>query len=130
MTRLSKSVFDYHKLNFDKSLRTHVSLQRYKPYNLKLMNQDGWDIFIQLCLVAKKTEALSALFDVFLTMEEKSDIAMRCLIVKDLLENKKTQRQMAKELKVSIAKITRGSNALKILDPQLIDYLRKYFSKT
>lgn len=90
------------------------------------MNQDGWNTFTKICLTAKKTEALCALLDVFLTMEEKSDIAMRCLIIKNLLEQKKTQRQMAKELKVSIAKITRGSNELKRLDPKLIDYLKKH----
>lgn len=91
------------------------------------MNQDGWNIFITLCLMAKKNKTLSELFDVFLTMKEKSDISLRCLIIKDLLENKKTQREMAKELNVSIAKITRGSNELKRQDPRLIAYLQKYF---
>ncbi|MDF3054960.1 MAG: tRPR [Gammaproteobacteria bacterium] len=88
--------------------------------------QDGWNAFMKLCLTAKNSDALSSVFEIFLTPEEKKDIATRCLIVKDLLEEQKTQREMAKDLKVSIAKITRGSNELKRQDEKLIHYLKRF----
>lgn len=85
----------------------------------------GWDEFIALCLSAKKPDMLSAVLDVFLTPEERKDIATRCLIVKALLAKQQTQREMAKELQVSIAKITRGSNELKRLDANLLRFLKQ-----
>ena len=69
-----------------------------------------------------------AFFDLFFTMEEKKDFATRYLIIKTLLKNEKPQRQIAKELHVSISKITRGSNELKRMDPALLDYLRDVFA--
>ena len=75
--------------------------------------EDGWRGFIRLCRGAKSEKELGELFWLFLTPEERGDIKTRYLIVKELLRGKKTQRQMAKDLGVSIAKITRGSNILK-----------------
>ncbi len=50
---------------------------------------------------------------------------MRYLIIKELLQKKKPQRQIAKDLNVSIAKITRGSNELKRMHPKLLQFLKK-----
>ena len=88
-------------------------------------HQKGWDSFIELCLATKDKKLCSQLFDLLLTPEEKTDLAMRVLIIKGLLEKEKTQRELAKDLNVSIAKITRGSNELKRLDPELLKYLLK-----
>ena len=90
------------------------------------MISKGWQQFLNLCLSAKDPQTLSDLFELFLTAEEKSSIETRCLIVKALLEEKITQRQMAKDFAVSIAKITRGSNELKRISPKLLSFLQKY----
>ena len=87
-----------------------------------------WKSFLTLCLKAKSPDELSALFDCFLTIEEKESIADRYLIIKGLIEGKKTQREMAESLHVSIAKITRGSNALKTIEPKLKAFLEKNIS--
>lgn len=92
------------------------------------MTKNGWHDFIELCMSADNGELLSDIFDLFLTPEEKSSIDTRCSIVKALLEKKKTQRTMSEDLKVSIAKITRGSNELKRISPKLMQYLQKHFS--
>lgn len=89
------------------------------------MNQLGWRSFTKLCLATKNEKVLSSLFDLLLTQEEKESIAMRCLIVMDLLKQEKTQRDMAEDLHVSIAKITRGSNELKRMPPKLIEFLKE-----
>lgn len=90
------------------------------------MSQDGWQCFLKLCLSAKDEDVLSELLELILTPEEHESIKTRCLIIKALMEHKQTQRQISDDLKVSIAKITRGSNELKRISPEMIAYLEKY----
>ncbi len=85
---------------------------------------DGWRGFLSLCREAKSEKELDELFWLLLTPEEREDIKTRYLIVRELVKGEKTQRQMAKDLGVSIAKITRGSNFIK----QISKNLRRLFS--
>jgi TrpR family trp operon transcriptional repressor len=85
--------------------------------------KEGWSSFIELCLATQDPKTLVALFNFLFTPEEKENLAARYLITRELLLDEKPQRQIAKELEVSIAKITRGSNALKHIDKKLLDYL-------
>lgn len=84
----------------------------------------GWAEFLELCLKAKTPKVLDKLFRLHLTQEEQQAVAMRCLIVRELLKGEKTQRDMAKTLHVSIAKITRGSNSVKLIDNELKQLLQ------
>jgi TrpR family transcriptional regulator, trp operon repressor len=86
--------------------------------------QDAWHDFINLCLSVKDEKMLVLLFDLFFTPEEKTDLASRYQIIKALLKKEKPQRQIAKDLKISIAKITRGSNELKRVDKKILEYLK------
>jgi TrpR family transcriptional regulator, trp operon repressor len=86
---------------------------------------DGWRGFLSLCSSAETPEKLSELLWLFLTPEERKDIATRYLIVQELVRGEKTQREMAKDLGVSIAKITRGSNFLKMISKNLRRLLEK-----
>lgn len=89
------------------------------------MNQTGWDRFIKLCLASNNAHMLSAWFELFLTHEEKENLALRYLIIEELFKQEKTQRDIAQDLQVSIAKITRGSNELKRMSSQLITFLKE-----
>jgi len=89
------------------------------------LQKNGLDEFIALMDKAPDKEMQKALYDFFLTAEEISDLSRRLLIIKALLAGKKSQREIAKELNVSIAKITRGSNELKRTNKKLIDFLIK-----
>lgn len=89
----------------------------------------GWDGFLELCLSAHNDKALSLFFNLLMTAEERDDIAMRYLIIQELLKEEKTQRQIAQSLGVSIAKITRGSNELKRIDKKLLVYLKELIAK-
>lgn len=89
----------------------------------KVMNQSGWRRFIKLCLSTNDEKMLSSLLDCFLTSEEMESLATRCLIIIELIKKEKSQREIAKELGVSIAKITRGSNELKRISPKLMHFL-------
>lgn len=84
----------------------------------------GWKAFLTLCTTLNSTEEFDRIFDLFLTIEEKNLLASRALIVKELLEEKKSQREIAKTYHVSIAQITRGSNALKRMDSSTKKFLK------
>ena len=86
--------------------------------------KEGWKQFLDLTQGMKDEKMLSTLYDLLLTPEEKESIAMRCLIIRELLAERRTQREMAKELNVSIAKITRGSNEIKRMKGAFVEYLR------
>lgn len=91
--------------------------------------EDGWCDFLELCSKIKTPEAFNSFFALFLTFEERETMGSRYLIIKALLEGQLTQREIAERHKVSIAQITRGSNALKIIDPEFKKFLEKKLSK-
>jgi TrpR family trp operon transcriptional repressor len=91
--------------------------------------QKGWSGFIEMCQNTSDQKTFLSLLDLFLTPEEKVDLAKRYLIVRELLQNEKSQRQISKELEVSIAKITRGSNELKRMNKKLLAYLKDEIMK-
>lgn len=93
-------------------------------------NEDSWYEFLELCTKIKMPEEFNSFFSLFLTFEERETMAARYLIIKALLENKLTQREIADKFKVSIAQITRGSNALKIIDPAFRKHLENKISKS
>ncbi|MBS0629264.1 MAG: trp operon repressor [Verrucomicrobia bacterium] len=88
-------------------------------------DDEGWWGFLKLCSKIKSPEEFKRFFDLFLTIEEKETLGRRFLIVKALQEGKLTQREIAEQFGVSISQITRGSNALKIIDPSLKKSLDK-----
>lgn len=87
--------------------------------------ETGWRQFLALCLRAGTAENLDKIMELYLTQEEREAVAGRYLIVRELLKGELTQRDMAQKLQVSIAKITRGSNGLKIIDDELTQLLRR-----
>lgn len=82
-------------------------------------SKQGWRSFLKLCAEIESSEEMEKLFNLFFTMEEKETLASRYLIIKALLEGNLPQREIADTHKVSIAQITRGSNALKIIPSKL-----------
>ena len=87
--------------------------------------EDEWWRFIALCTQIRDAKLFGELLELFLTIEERQDLVRRYALVKLLLEGKKTQREIAAELKVSISKITRGSNALKTTGNDLKEVIKK-----
>jgi TrpR family trp operon transcriptional repressor len=80
--------------------------------------KDGWRRFLELCRNST-LEELDALFRAVLTPTERHEIAFRVLIFRELIREEKTQREIAKDLPISLAIVSRGSNALKNIDPEL-----------
>lgn len=94
-----------------------------------MRDEQGWKLFLDLCLETKKSSRLEELFSLFLTIEEKEHLASRMQIIKALLSEKLSQREISDEMKVSISQITRGSNALKIISKDLLKFLENYVKR-
>ncbi len=90
------------------------------------LQQEGWQLFMKLCLKIEDENQLNELFRFVFTPEECDQLATRALLVRELL-NKQPQRKIAADLKISISKITRGSNGLKRITPELKKYLLDVF---
>lgn len=76
-------------------------------------NKSRWHKFINHCLEFRNKEELGLFFDVMFTASEKIEFGNRLAIMNELLAGKKTQREIAQDLEVSIANISRGSNVIK-----------------
>lgn len=90
----------------------------------KETEEDGWRSFMERCLKAKDVNQLDDYLHLFLTAAERQEIAGRYLIIRELLKNETPQREISRDLGVSIAKISRGSNLLKELNPDLKKFLK------
>lgn len=88
----------------------------------------GWTRFLKLCRETKSQAQLDELLQLLLTSEERHAVGLRVELISELLKGKKTQREIAADLEISIAKITRGSNALKIIPTTLKNFLLKKLS--
>lgn len=96
---------------------------------MKMRNEEDWMMFLDLCLKTKTPSRLQELFNLFLTIEEKEHLASRMQIIKALLDEQLSQREISDQMQVSISQITRGSNALKIIDDDLLKFIKNYVRK-
>lgn len=94
-----------------------------------MRNEENWSIFLDLCLKTKTPSRLGELFNLFLTIEEKEHLVSRMQIIKALLDEKLPQREISEKMQVSISQITRGSNALKIANDDLLKFIESFLRK-
>ena len=81
--------------------------------NLGVLGDAGWRQLVQLLVRVHDEQQMDELLRLLLTPNEQESLADRYCIVQALLYSGKPQRQIAKDLQVSIAKVTAGSNGLK-----------------
>ena|ERR1700733_6856220 len=93
---------------------------------MKMRNEEDWQMFLDFCLKTKKISRLEELFNLFFTIEEKEHLASRMQIIRALLDKKLSQREISDKMQVSISQITRGSNALKIIDDDFLKFIENY----
>lgn len=82
---------------------------------------------LKLLLTAQHEKVRFELVDLLFTPDEISHLKNRYAIIAGLLKGEETQRELAARLKLSIAKITRGSHALKRISPELKNYFKEFF---
>lgn len=86
---------------------------------------EGWRQLVQLFAHVQSERQMEELLRLMLTLHEQESLANRYRIVHALLCSNKTQRYIAGDLKVSIAKVTAGSNELKCVSEPLKQLLRQ-----
>ena len=92
---------------------------------MNALQSKGWNDFLTLCQQANSKAMLNELCELLFTLEEKEQLALRVELVNELLKSKKTQREISRDLNISIAKITRGSNALKTASDSLKTFIKE-----
>jgi len=80
--------------------------------------EDGWRRFLALCKKAS-LEELDELLKAILTHTERHEIAFRVLVFRELIRGERTQREIAADLPISLANVSRGSNVLKTMEPEI-----------
>lgn len=85
-----------------------------------------WKELIELLGKANNDKKLSEVLQFFLTADEREQLGSRLVLTKQLLAGELTQRQISETYNISIAKITRGSNELKRVEPEFREYLREF----
>lgn len=89
----------------------------------EVKNNNWWHLFVKRCLDFESQEDLLAFFDICFTLAEKEEFSKRYQIILELLKGDKSQRDIASELHVSVANVSRGSNTLKITKAEIKDKL-------
>ncbi len=96
---------------------------------MRVRNHKYWKMFLELCLKTDNTSRLEELFNLFFTIEEKEHLSSRMRIIKALLDEELSQREISEKMQVSISQITRGSNALKIINDDFLKFIENYVRK-
>ncbi|KEI35173.1 transcriptional repressor protein TrpR [Francisella sp. W12-1067] len=75
--------------------------------------KDGWQQLVNILSENTDPQDISVICDFLLTKEEKEQLSKRVLLTKELIKKSKSQREISKEIGISICTVTRCSNALK-----------------
>ncbi|WP_191092569.1 trp operon repressor [Francisella sp. SYW-9] len=76
-------------------------------------SDSGWKQLMEILAQNEKLQDIETICDFLLTKEEKEQLNKRVLLTKELIKKDKSQREISKNLKISICTVTRCSNALK-----------------
>ena len=88
-------------------------------------NLTQWNGFIHLLQKAVAENRAQELLTLLLTADERDAVGLRLQIITQLLDKNLSQREIQQNLNTSAATITRGSNMLKIMEPDFIDWVKR-----
>ncbi|EIJ69426.1 trp operon repressor [Pasteurella bettyae] len=87
-------------------------------------NMKQWTTFIEVLRTAFNKGKEQELLTLLLTPDERDAIGLRLQIVAQLLDKKIPQREIQQNLSTSAATITRGSNMLKLMPPEFMNWVK------
>jgi TrpR family trp operon transcriptional repressor len=76
-------------------------------------NKPGWNELINTLAHSTDPREIDIICEFLLTKEEIEQLDKRVLLTKELIRKNKSQREISKELGISICTVTRCSNLLK-----------------
>ena len=87
-------------------------------------NLEQWNAFLATLQTAFEQGEAQDLLTPLLTPDERDAVGLRLQIVAQLLDKNLSQREIQQNLNTSAATITRGSNMLKTMDPDFINWVK------
>lgn len=87
-------------------------------------NLEQWNAFLNMLKTAFEQGKEQDVLTLLLTADERDAVGLRLQIIAQLLDKNLPQREIQQNLNTSAATITRGSNMLKTMDPEFIDWIR------
>lgn len=88
-------------------------------------NLDQWNAFLQVLQQACNEGKAQDLLTLLLTADERDAVGLRLQIVAQLLDKNLSQREIQQNLGTSAATITRGSNMLKTMDDEFLNWVKQ-----
>ena len=83
-----------------------------------------WNAFLATLQTAFEQGKAQDFLTLLLTPDERDAVGLRLQIVAQLLDKNLSQREIQQNLNTSAATITRGSNMLKTMDPDFINWVK------
>ena len=87
-------------------------------------NLEQWNAFLTTLQSAFEQGKAQDFLTLLLTPDERDSVCLRLQIVAQLLDKNLSQREIQQNLNTSAATITRGSNMLKTMDPDFINWVK------
>ena len=87
-------------------------------------NLEQWNAFLTTLQTAFEQGKAQDFLTRLLTPDERDAVGLRLQIVAQLLDKNLSQREIQQNLNTSAATITRGSNMLKTMDPDFINWVK------
>lgn len=88
-------------------------------------NMNYWNAFMETLRAAFAEGKEQELLTLLLTADERDAVGLRLQIVSQLLDKNLPQREIQQNLNTSAATITRGSNMLKLMEPDFLAWVKE-----
>ncbi|AZI13989.1 trp operon repressor [Avibacterium paragallinarum] len=92
-------------------------------------NMEQWHSFLEILRTAFAQNKEQELLTLLLTPDERDAVGLRLQIVAQLLEKSCSQREIQQNLNTSAATITRGSNMIKTMPPEFMQWVKEQLSE-
>lgn len=92
-------------------------------------NLTHWNHFIEMLRIAFAEGKEQEILTLLLTADERDAVGLRLQIVAQLLDKNIPQREIQQNLNTSAATITRGSNMIKIMPPEFMQWIKEQLNE-
>ncbi|QLB12845.1 Trp operon repressor [Bisgaardia hudsonensis] len=92
-------------------------------------NMDHWQDFMAILNTAFEQGKGQDLLTLLLTADERDAVGLRLQIVDQLLNGNIPQREIQQNLNTSAATITRGSNMIKMMPPDFMQWIKEQLNE-